>query len=438
MNNPSIPSPDAETSLEALKALVRQRNLLAALRVFHAHMGEIFHLKLLSLEAIMLVGPDANRFVLVTHRDKFLWRNEADPVVALLREGVLVTDGDMHDMLRRQMNPSLHRKALTGYVEGMWRATDAITSQWPGTAASIEMLAEMRKITLLTLVESLFRVDLMPDLERMWQPILKSIAYISPGLWLLWPGVPRPGYAARLKTMNDYLYAIIQQRRAVFDAENAEDLLGLLIAGGLDDDSIRDQLLTILIAGHDTSTALLTWVLYLLTTHPETLHRAQAEVDTVLGTRPPEMEDLSQLGYLGQVIDETLRLSPPIHLGSRIVAEDLIFNGYTLPAGSRVMYSIYLAHRDPNHWPEPDTFNPDRFSAENKRRILPYAYLPFGGGARNCIGTAFGLVEAKIILARILQQFDLTFTGHPVKLKMGATLEPKPGVRIVARRRVTG
>jgi cytochrome P450 len=152
----------------------------------------------------------------------------------------------------------------------------------------------------------------------------------------------------------------------------------------------------------------------------------------VIGKNPPAYALVGQLCYLEQVINETLRLYPPIHLGSRVAACDLEFQGYRIPAGQRVLYSIYLTHRDPRYWRSPTDFMPERFVPEPARR--PYTFLPFGGGARNCIGTAFAQVEAKVVLARILQKCDLEFTGHRVYLHMGATLEPHPGVWVKVRR----
>jgi cytochrome P450 len=425
----TIPEPDGLTSLRSLQQLLKHQNLLSALRVFHHDLGDVFRLSLPGLKTIMLAGPEANRFVLVSSRDKLHWRTEDDPVTSLLRDGILVTDGEAHDAMRSSMNAPMHKQSLTNYVETMQSCTDAIIDEW-SSERPIDMLVEMRKIALMILTETLFKVDIAPDMDRMWQPILKTIQYISPGLWILWKQVPRPGYASKINTMNEYLYQIIEARRASINEAEATDLLGILIVSGLNNDLIRDQLLTMLIAGHDTSTALLAWALYLLTTHPEIMKHVKQEVDSVLGTAPPTIENISGLSYLGQVIDETLRMYPPIHLGSRYVTEDIEFDGFLIPAGIRVMYSIYLTHHDQKYWENPDIFDPDRFTAQNKRKIPSYTYLPFGGGARNCIGTAFALVEAKVILARIIQRYDLKYAGKKIKMKMGATLEPHPNVMV--------
>lgn len=426
----AIPVPDNLASRQALQALLRERSVLAALDVFHTALGDIFRIPLPGFNPVMLVGPEANRFVLVEQRDDLRWRSEADPVTRLLQHGVLVVDGETHDDLRRQMNPALHRRALEGYVQAMWQCTDSVIDAW-ADGAQVDMLVEMRRIALLILMKTLFSVDFEQDIERLWQPILKSLKYISPGPWVVWRGVPRPGYQTALRELDAYLFEIITRRR---QQPEGDDLLGMLIESGLTDALIRDQLLTMIIAGHDTSTALLSWALYRLSLHPEVQQQARDEVAAVLGTDEPDIAHAGELRYLDQVMNETLRLYPPIHLGSRVAATTLEFGGYVIPEGTRVLYSIYLSHRDPRYWQDPAAFLPERFAPEQARRQAPYTFVPFGGGPRNCIGTAFAQVEVKVVLARILQKYALTFNGGRVRLQMGATLEPRPGVRVTVRR----
>jgi len=429
-----VPTPTAEAGRRALRALLQQRNILAALRVFHEELGDVFGLSLGAFKPVFMVGPEACRYVLVTGRHDLLWRPEGDPVTQLLRHGLLVEDGESHDGLRRQLNPSLHRKRLGGYVEAMWRNTDRVTAKW-SPDRPVDMLVEMRRVALLIVTETLFKVDLGADVERLFPAILTTLRYISPGLWTVWPGIPRPGFRRALRTVDDFLYHIIAARRESA-TDSDDDMLGLLVnTPGMSDDLIRDQLLTILIAGHDTSTALLAWALYLLGKHPEVMQRVQAEVDAALGDAVPTLERVVELTYLEQVIDETMRLYPPIHIGNRIAARDLHFEGYRIPAGTRVVYSIYLTHRHKAHWPDPERFDPERFGPQAGQKPAPYAYLPFGGGPRNCIGAAFAQVEGKVVLSRIVQNFEFTLTGSKVHAHMGATLEPRPGVMMHVRPR---
>lgn len=434
-----FPEADGQTGLEVLKEFIRRRSPLAALEVMQTRVGNAFRVNLPAFKPAFVAGPEYNRCVLVSQRDNFLWRNEHDPVTGLLRHGLLVEDQDSHDRLRAIMDPVLYRRQVLPHIAAMRDYTDVVLDSWQDRG-SVDMLVEMRRAALLILMGTLFEVDFRPDLDRLWPSILKTLKYISPGLWLVWPNAPRPGYQSALDTFDEYLYSIIDQRRKKLDETN--DLLGSLIAAGLNDDLIRDQLITMLIAGHDTSTALLAWALYLLGQHPEALAQAQAEVDAILGPMGaaddpyPTWERLQELRYLDQVIKETLRLYPPIHVGNRQAIGDMTLGEYAVPAGTRVMYSIYLSHRDPQQWPEPDAFRPERFDyTQRENKTPPFSYVPFGGGPRNCIGAAFAQVEAKAVLSRILQRFDLQLAAEPVRPYMGATLEPHPGVVMSVRRR---
>jgi cytochrome P450 len=213
----------------------------------------------------------------------------------------------------------------------------------------------------------------------------------------------------------------------------------LLSMQDLDDDLIRDQMLTMLIAGHDTSTALLSWVLYLLCQHPAVMENVKSEVDQVLGDELPTTSRINQLNYLDQIIKESLRLFPPIHAANRMADSDLNLQGCPVSKGTRVMFSYYLTHRDEQVWVDPERFDPARFERDNAPKVPPFSYLPFGGGPRNCIGAAFAQSEVKIILARIVQNFNLELADSKVQVHMGATLEPRPGVmlRVFKRDKVT-
>jgi cytochrome P450 len=427
------PVPDSRAGRKALSALLGGGNILGALEALHAEMGNVFRIPLPGFNPLFMVGAEANHFVTVSGRGDLRWRPDGDPVTLLLRDGLLVTDGDFHDELRRKMAPALHKQMLSEYIKLMVRRTDQISADWDGDKA-IDMLAAMRQIALLILTDALFAVDFSPDMAQMWPSILKTLRYISPGLWVLWPGMPRPGYRGALKKMDEYLFRIIQERRQ--NDGGGKDLLSQLVqTPGMSDDLIRDQLLTMLIAGHDTSTALLAWSLYLLGRHPEVMRRAQDEIDAILGRKMPELESVNQIEFLDRVIKEVLRLYPPIHTGNRVAAKELEYQGYRIPAGQRVVYSIYLTQRMAEYWPDPLRFDPQRFEPEQSRLRPHYAYLPFGGGPRNCIGLAFAQVEVKIVLARLLQKFCFEPASGEVYSHMGATLEPRPGVLMFAKPR---
>lgn len=433
------PRPDPQTGLEVLRAFLRERSPLGPLRVMYQRIGRVFQIPLPRFHPFVAGGPEAARRVYVTDRDKVRWRLEGDPVVDLLRRGVLVTDGEEHDHLRSIMEVSLQPGQLPGYVEMIVRQTDRVAATWED-GREVDLLVEGRRIALLIVMEALFGVDFWDEMPRLWRPILKAIQYISPGAWVLFPRLPRPGYRRHLQTVDEYLYGLIRLRRErnadTSGASNPKhDLLQHLMDAGLDDGTIRDQMLTMLIAGHDTSTALLAWTFYLLGAHPEVMARLQSELDGALAGAVPSAPGGWQPPLLDAVIKEALRLYPPIHIGNRRLAEPLQIEGVTVPAGERLMLSSYLTHRDPAHWEHPDEFLPERFA--HGRRQPPMAFIPFGGGPRACIGAAFAQVEARLVIARLLQSRDFVLTRPHVHAHMGATLEPRPGVFMRTTRRKT-
>jgi cytochrome P450 len=407
----------AATGRAALRALINEGSPLGPLKVMAKDVGRFFQIPIPGFRPFVVFGPEANREVLITKRDEVRWRN-ADPVTDLLRRGVLITDGAEHDRYRELMEPPLHPERLPIFTRTMLDQTDRVSATWKD-GEMVDMLVESRKIALLIIMQTLFSKDVWDDLPHIWTPILKTIGYISPGMWILWRRIPRPGFKRHLKALDNYLYRIIAQRRmGAFE----QDLLQHLVDAGLTDDVIRDQMLTMLIAGHDTSTALLAWTFALLGQHPDIYKRLVEEVDT-----------LERSPLLDQVIKESLRLYPPIHIGNRSVVEELQFSDGMIPAGERMFYSIYLTHRDPAIWENAESFCPERFS--RGRKTPPFAYIPFGGGPRACIGAAFGQAEARIVIARLLQTHTFEFTNHKIRAHMGATLEPRPGVKMLVRRR---
>jgi cytochrome P450 len=429
------PPVNSQVGIAALKALLAERSPLGPLKVMAEQVGRFFQIPLPGFKPYVVFGPEANRKVLVAERDKVLWRNH-DPVTDLLRRGVLVTDGQEHDQYRKLMEPSLHPSQLDGYAQMMLEKTSQVTAAWQD-GQSVDMLVESRKIALLIIMQALFSVDAWDNLPRIWTPILKAIEYISPGTWIVWRKIPRPGYKKHLRILDEYLYNIISNRRqTIEDARHYNqftdsqlpypDLLQHLIDAGLEDETIRDQMITMLIAGHDTSTALLAWTFVLLGQHPEIHERLIGELDH--DDRPT---------LLDQVIKEALRLYPPIHIGNRMVVEDMEFEEGTVPSGSRMFYSIYLTHRDPSIWENADQFCPARF--ERGRKTPPFSYIPFGGGPRACIGAAFGQAEARVVLAYLLKNFAFTpLNAEKIHPHMGATLEPRPGVMMRVMRRGSG
>ncbi len=414
----ALKSISPQTGRAALQSLLREGSPLGPLKIMAQHIGHFFQIPIPGFRPFVVFGSEANRKVLVTERNKVVWRN-TDPVKDLLRRGVLVVDGEEHDHYRQLMEPPLHPSQLSSYTQMMIEQTDLVSSLWKD-GETVDMLVEGRKIALLIIMQTLFGKDVWNDLPRIWIPILKAIKFISPGPWIFWRRMPRFGFRGYLKVLDDYLFDIIHERRK--HKEKPQDLLQHLIDAGLSDDVIRDQMLTMLIAGHDTSTALLAWTFALIGQHPDFHARLVEEIDT---------REKSQL--LDQVIKESLRLYPPIHIGNRRVVENMEFHEGTVPAGERMFYSIYLTHREPGIWENAEDFCPERFA--HGRKTPPFSYIPFGGGPRSCIGAAFGQAEARTVIARLLQTHKFEFTHHKIHAHMGATLEPRPGVEMRVFRR---
>lgn len=409
MKSPLTP----DIGLQALISLLKTRSPLGPLTVMAKHIGKFFQIPIPGFQPYVVFGSNSVRKVLVTDREKFLWRN-TDPVTELLKQGLLVTDGEEHDRYRKIMERSFQPAALPDYTPMILKHTHRVSSAWKEDE-TIDMLVESRKIALLIIMEALFSRDVWDDLPNIWSSILKAIQFISPGPWIFWRKIPRPGYTKPLKVLDEYLFNLIETRRN--DKSKGNDLLQHLLDAGLDNKVIRDQILTMLIAGHDTSTALLAWTFALLGQHPDIHLQVVKDLE----------EQSPKFPLLENVIRESLRLFPPIHLGNRLAGEAVEFADGCVPAGERVFYSIYLTHRDPEIWEAADEFRPERFSRE--RNTPPMSFIPFGGGPRACIGAAFGLYEARVVTARLLQTF--TFVPiHPEKIRphMGATLEPHPGV----------
>lgn len=430
------PTPDRETGLRALRLLLREGDILPVLVAMHQGLGDVFRLPLPGFNPVVMVGPQANHFIHVTARQHLKWRMEGDPITRLLRHGLLVEDGSDHDSLRRLLAPALRRQRMPDYSASIVRATDRVMDTWQDGSTK-DMLVEMRRVALLILMETLFGDDFLAEMPRLWKPILRLLKYISPGLWLIWPKAPQPGYGRAKREIDAYLYGLIRERRRA--PTDRRDMLSMMLAEpGLDDDLIRDQMMTMLIAGHDTCTALLAWALYLLGKDAEAMRRVRDEIDRLPGDKPPKDPNIASLAYLDGVVKEALRLYPPVHLGMRVASRDLTFRQYRIPAGTRLIYSIYLTHRQVQHWPDPDRFLPGRFSKASDHSRPSYAYLPFGGGPRNCIGASYGLHETKVVLTRLFQMVDLVLMTEEVRPHLGATLEPHPGVfmRVTRRARV--
>jgi cytochrome P450 len=304
----------------------------------------------------------------------------------------------------------------------------------------------MMRLTLRIIGQALFTVDLDDESDTVGQAFTTVLTLLGSYLYLPFPplSVPTPRnqrMKASIRTLNAVVHRMITQRRQ--RQVEREDLLSMLLAAqdqetgeGMSDQQVRDEVLTLLFAGHETTANAFTWAWYLLSQHPAVERRLHAELDEVLGNQVPSIEHLSRLPYTRMVIEETLRLYPPgAMLMRHAIAADVI-GGYTIPAGSLVFLSPYVTHRHSDYWDEPEVFNPERFTPERVAAHHRYAYFPFGGGPHLCIGNHFAMMEAQLVLATIAQRYRLHLVpGQRVEPQVVTTIRPRDGLQMTLQRR---
>jgi cytochrome P450 len=298
----------------------------------------------------------------------------------------------------------------------------------------------MMHLTVLIVAKTLFDADVDGDVERTAAAV-DTIQHFSSERTLLPTWIPTPRELAARKARRDLdeiIYGIIREWRA--KGEDKGDLLSMLLLArddegkGMTDQQARDEVATLFLAGHETTSNLLTWTWYLLAKHPEVESKLHDELDTVLAGKLPTLADLDRLPYTEMVIKESMRVYPPVWGFSREAIEDVEIDGYHIPKGSVVGALTYIAHHDARWFPDPERFDPERFSPENEKNIPRYAYLPFGGGPRVCIGNAFALMEARLILATIASRFRLTLSpGYEAEILPQVTLGVKGGLPMTVR-----
>lgn len=431
ISTPGPPGTDRLAPKDGLRALAALRHgmggLYEALEVARNGLGPVFALGFGRFRPIVVASPEALREALVERRGAFFWRPEGDPVARLFRRSILVTDGEEHDRARGVMLPAFEPARLRGQAASLLAIVDDELERWPRDGR-MEVVGAMRRIAWRSFERVFFGYDLgEAELRRTLPGLLAALRYIGPGMWVLRgrAGPPPRGVAPLEKHVRR-----VAARRARGGGEG-EVLLDLL-ASAFDEERVRDHALTMLIAGHDTSTAQLSWALHLLARDRDWLARATREARSVaasdlVGART---EDLP---VIDAVLKETLRLWPPIHVGGRRAGPGAAIDGCELPEGQRVMLSYFLVQRDGAIWPRAREFDPGRWLGGGSPPV-PFSYLPFGGGPRNCIGAQFASLEGRLVLARVLQEFDIAATRRPLRGAMGATLEPRGG-RLRVRRR---
>ena len=402
--------------------------------------GDIFYYRAGWINVYFLNHPDMIEAVLVSQAQHFAKDKVIQNSRWFLGEGLLTSEGPEWRRQRRLCQPAFHRPRLASYGQTMITYAEEMLATWrDGDVRDIHQ--EMMQLTMRIVAKVLFGVEVKQDTERVAGALNVLMRHTSGGRMILPPALRHLPFPALLRVkravreIDEIVNHIIRQRRAC--DEDTGDLLSMLIASRDEDGShmtdrqLRDEIMTFLLAGHETTAVSLSWTWYLLSQHPEAGQKLRQELDDVLGGRTPQLEDLARLPYTDKVVKESMRLYPPAWSLARAVTKEIELAGYPLPAGSNVVMSPWIMHRDPRFFENPSQFDPDRWTPETTQRLPRFAYFPFGGGPRLCIGASFATMEACLILAAIAQRFQLRLVpGHPVAPQPGITLRPRHGMRM--------
>jgi cytochrome P450 len=426
-------------------AIRLSRGTLVMLRELTDTYGDIVHFKLLGSDYYLLNHPDDIEDAFV-HQAQAMARDEyIETLQRTLGNGLLTSDGELWRRQRKLMAQAFTPKRIQDYGETMVAVTDRGLNLHDGQL--INLHAEMNRLTMLVVAAVLFGAAISAEQVALVGTTMETIAEFyanSPEAMLMLPRwVPTPlnrRVNAAVEQLDSVVYSIIGQRRR---GEPRNDLLDTLLAarddGGahMSDQQLRDEVMTLFLAGHETTSLALAHTIYLLAKHPEVERRLMSELDEVLAGRLPTVEDAKSLRYTKQVLDESMRLYPPAWATGREVSRDVEIAGYRIPKGSQLLMSQWLVHRDARFFPDPEAFDPDRWLPERAKLIPRYAYFPFGGGPRVCIGNHFAMLEATLLLAVLMQRhhFEL-LPGQSLAFLPTVTLRQKgPGLRVRVHRR---
>jgi cytochrome P450 len=406
--------------------------------------GDIAYFKLGGLEMYLLNRPDFIQDVLVTNSRNYMKSRILQRAKVLLGEGLLTSEGDHHLRQRRLVQPAFYRDRLVSYAATMASCARATASRWqPGETR--DMAEEMARTTLAIVGQTLFSKDVEKDASDIGQALTDVLGTFGTmtlpfsGLIQRLP-LPKLRKAKRAQAFLDQtIYRMIAERRAT--GEDRGDLLSMLLltvdeegSGGMSDTQVRDEALTLFLAGHETTANALTWTWYLLSQHPEAEEKMHAEIRYVLDGSPPGYGDLIKLQYTEMVLAESMRLYPPAWAVGRMVRRDTRIYNYAIPRDAICLMSPYVMHRNPRYYPDPDKFDPERFSPASRQDRPKFAYFPFGGGPRVCIGERFAWMEGVLVLATIAQRWRFSLApGQVVETHPQITLRTRHGLQMIVR-----
>jgi len=424
------------------------RDPLAFLTGLRDQYGDIARVPLGAETLYLFSDPELVREVLVTNHRNFHKGRGLERAKMLLGDGLLTSEGEFHLRQRRLAQPAFHRQRVAAYGATMAGYAAARRDRWQA-GATIDAHQEMMALTLAIVGKTLFDADVEHEAGEIGEALATTFESFNFGFFLpfgeLLERLPLPATLRFRKArarLDATIYRLIEERRAS-DTDRGDLLSMLLMAqdtegdgGRMTDLQLRDEAMTIFLAGHETTANALTWTWYLLSQHPDVEARLHAEIDSTLGGRAATADDMSALPYARMVLAESMRLYPPAWILGRRALGAFEARGYTIPARSIVLMCQYTMHRDARWFPEPERFDPERFAPERQAERPKFAYFPFGGGPRVCIGEQFAWMEGMILLATIAQRWRLRLVpGHPVALQPIITLRPKHGMRMVVEAR---
>jgi len=439
------PGPRQRTPLAGF--LAYRRGVLPFFQNLAQQYGDIAYFKLGVQDAYFLNHPDLIKEVLVTNTQHFMKGLALQRAKRLLGQGLLTSEGEFHRRQKRLAQPAFHRARIAAYGKSMVDYAARMRERWQD-GATLDISEEMMRLTLAIVGRTLFDADVESDAVEVGQAmsvVMELFNTITIPFFELLQRLPLP-QLRRFEKARDKLdkivFRMIEERRS--SGEDRGDLLSMLLlaqdeegdGGQMTDAQLRDELMTIFLAGHETTANALTWTWYLLSQNPDAEAKLHAEVGEVLGGRLPTVTDVPSLVYTEHVLAESMRLYPPAWALGRMALADVEIGGYTVPQPSLVLMSQFVMHHDVRYFPEPNRFDPERWTTEAREQRPQFSYFPFGGGPRRCIGEGFAWMEGILLLATIAQQWQMRLVPDQViALRPVITLRPKFGMRMIVQRR---
>jgi cytochrome P450 len=409
--------------------------------------GNFVKFSMAGWETYLISDPEVIETVLVTnHRNfvkhRFFWRH----VTAIFGDGLLTSTGAKWVQQRKLIQPAFHRDRIDGYGAVMVERTETMLEGWRD-GETRDVHTDMMRVTMDIVVRTLFGGAVSEEdaaaVHDAFNVAIEQIALRFRRPFRIADWIPVPGnvkFNRSVRELDRLIYGFIRERRG--SSERGNDLLSMLVDARdesgqtMSDQQLRDEMITLFLAGHETTALVLSWTWYLLSQNPEAEATLHEELDRVLAGRAPAYEDVPKLEYANHVILESMRLYPPAYGFGREAVEDCELGGYRVPARSTIHMFPWLLHRDPRWFPEPLRFHPGRWAGDFAKTLPPFVYMPFGGGPRRCIGNTFAMMEAVLLLATVARRFKLTLApGHIVEPAPSITLRPKYGMKMTVSSR---